>query len=175
MCLFVLIKIIAFSFVCFVYYLYRLEMASCNFCVSYGHKKKLLTVSSSGPEELLQNLKPKIESKFSLGNQAYTMKLKLEQFQTYVDKDEDDMDDVKLLQNGGSIILEQIITNMEPSLQSPHRSPATVDATPSAPADGQVLHLQCSTSSDVSTSSSDKDARGPAHSPSLKVKVILLR
>eukprot|EP00057_Strongylocentrotus_purpuratus_P017163 XP_011671637.1 PREDICTED: uncharacterized protein LOC105441828 [Strongylocentrotus purpuratus] len=135
-----------------------LEMASCNFCMSYGQKKKLLTVSSSRPEELLQNLKPKIESKFSLGNQAYTMKLKLEQFQTYVDIDEDDMDDVKLLQNGGTIILEQIITNMKPSLQSPQRSPATVDATPSAPADGQVLHLQCSTSSDVSTSPSDKDA-----------------
>lgn len=152
----------------FCFHLYRLEMekhASCNFCVSCGQKKKLLTVSSSSPEELLTNLKSKICDQVFSSNEAYlyTMKLKMEQFQTYVDIDEEDMDDVNLMRDGGSIILEPITSS-----QSPQRSTGA-NVIQLSPEDGYV---QCST--DVSTSPPFKEAKVPAKSPSLKVKVIYL-
>ena len=86
--------------------LYRLKMAACNFCVSYGQRTKLFTVSAD--QELLQTLKSKINSKFSVDSSDYTIKLKLEQFQSYVDIDQEDPDDLELLINGGSILLEKV-------------------------------------------------------------------
>ena len=85
-------------------------MAVRNFCIKFGHRTKLITVSSE-PEELLRDLKGKIEAKFSVSSDEYSMKLKLDEFQTYVDIDETDSDDIKLLEKGGSISLQTNITN----------------------------------------------------------------
>lgn len=139
-------------------------MAVRNFCIKFGHRTKLITVSSE-PEELLRDLKGKIEAKFSVSSDEYSMKLKLDEFQTYVDIDETDSDDIKLLEKGGSISLQTNITNpTESSSLTPKRSP-TVNGTPSLPGDEPVLNLECS-------SSSDKDARAPTATKSSSLKVI---
>lgn len=115
---------------------FRLKMANeqgcatATFCVTYKEKTKLMT-SSVSSDEVFQNLWVKIAQKFKLETDEYLVKLKVDKFNSYVDIDPEDPEDVELLRNGGAILVEPACLSPQGSSttsqlnQSPERLPTS--------------------------------------------------